>query len=62
MHFPYRILWVREDQALSHNASAGFIIETNYTPDNTVMTTTLLLTHLVMDDTGIWKCMVSTPR
>lgn len=40
----------------------GITVETSYSPDRTLVVNHLLLSNLVVQDSGIWKCVVATSR
>lgn len=57
-----RMVWVREDQPVLTNKTAGIFVHTRYSPDRTVMINSLVLERLAVKDSGIWQCRVQTHR
>ncbi|XP_013403689.1 adhesion G protein-coupled receptor A3 isoform X1 [Lingula anatina] len=55
-----RMMWLRGGQLVSTNKSAGVYVHTALSPDQTVMTHSLVLEHLTVQNSGAWDCSVVT--
>ncbi|ELU04140.1 hypothetical protein CAPTEDRAFT_219588 [Capitella teleta] len=53
--------WVRGDAAVLTNRSLGISVEKKRLPDRTLVST-LLLERLSPDQSGVWRCLIQTPR
>lgn len=57
-----KIAWIRNGEELTTNKSMGVLLDIQYSPDKSVVVNRLVLEDLDMDNSGIWKCQVTTPQ
>ncbi|ESP00442.1 hypothetical protein LOTGIDRAFT_140702, partial [Lottia gigantea] len=62
IHTKTNITWIRGQKSIISNKTAGIFVHTQYTPDKTRITHSLVVENLDKSHSGQWYCQVATPQ
>ncbi|KAK3095548.1 hypothetical protein FSP39_015980 [Pinctada imbricata] len=57
-----QMVWMRSGRVVETNRSHGIIVRTDNSQDGSLRIHTLVLENLMLNDSGAWRCMVTTPQ